>query len=53
MCWEGEKVLAGTKDGEVFEVAVQDRENPKIIVQVSDWREYYDGKCYSMTATAC
>ena len=37
VCWEGEKVLAGTKNSEVFEVSVQDRENPKVIVQVSDW----------------
>lgn len=33
VCWEGEKVLVGTKDSEVFEVVVQDRDNPKVIVQ--------------------
>lgn len=35
VCWVGEKVLAGTKDGEVFEVEVQDRDNPTAVVQVS------------------
>ena len=33
VCWEGERVLVGTKDGEVFEVVVQDRNNPRVIVQ--------------------
>ena len=26
-------MLVGTKDGEVFEVVVQDRNNPRVIVQ--------------------
>ena len=33
VCWDGEKVLAGTKDGEVFEITVQDRDNPTTLVQ--------------------
>ena len=33
VCWDGERVLVGTKDGEVFEVVVQDRNNPRVIVQ--------------------
>ena len=33
VCWEGERVLVGTKGGEVFEVVVQDRNNPRVIVQ--------------------
>ena len=34
MCWGGEKILAGTKDSEVFEIGVQDRERPIVLVQV-------------------
>ena len=33
VCWDGEKLLAGTKDGEVFEITVQDRDNPTTLVQ--------------------
>ena len=33
VCWDGDKVLAGTKDSEVFEVSVEDRDNPRVIVQ--------------------
>ena len=34
VCWAGEKVLVGTKDSEVVEVTVQDKDNPTIITQV-------------------
>ena len=33
MFWEGERVLAGTKDGEVFEITVDDKENPTAVVR--------------------
>ena len=32
VCWQGEKVLAGTKDSEVYEISVKDRSNPKVVV---------------------
>ena len=32
VCWAGEKVLVGTKDSEVFELSVQDRDNPRLLV---------------------
>ena len=32
VCWAGEKVLAGTKDSEIFELSVQDRDNPRLLV---------------------
>ena len=32
VCWAGEKVLVGTKASEVFEVSVQDRDNPRLLV---------------------
>ena len=35
VCWEEGKVLAGTKDGEVFEASAQDLDNPVAIVEVS------------------
>ena len=42
VCWEGEKVLAGTKDSEVFEIELQSQDNPRVIVQVryqsDEWR---------------
>ena len=34
VCWAGEKVLVGTKDSEVVEVTVQDKDNPTVITQV-------------------
>lgn len=33
VCWEGENILIGTKDGEVFQITVQDRDNPLALVQ--------------------
>ncbi len=30
--WAGEKVLVGTKDSEMFELSVQDRDNPRLLV---------------------
>ncbi|KAL5463172.1 hypothetical protein EMCRGX_G032049 [Ephydatia muelleri] len=33
VCWGGEKILAGTKDSEVFEIVVQDKEKPIVLVQ--------------------
>lgn len=32
VCWQGEKVLAGTKDSEVFELSVGDRAHPQVLV---------------------
>jgi microtubule-associated protein-like 6 len=32
VCWSGEKVLAGTKGGEVYEVSVQDQALPAQLV---------------------
>ena len=33
VCWKGEMVLVGTKDGEIFEVSVHDRNKPQCLVQ--------------------
>ena len=35
VCWDGERVLVGTKDSEVVEVTVSDKHNPTIITQVT------------------
>ena len=32
VCWSGEKVLAGTKSSEVYEVSVQDQTHPLLLV---------------------
>ncbi len=32
MCWGGERVLAGTRDSEVYEVTVGDRSKPRLII---------------------
>ncbi len=40
VCWDGEKVVAGTKDSEVYEISVQDKDNPRVIVQV--WKTASD-----------
>ncbi len=32
VCWNGEKVLAGTKGSEVYEVKVQDQTRPLLLV---------------------
>ena len=32
MCWNGEKVLAGTKGSEVYEVSVKDQTRPLLLV---------------------
>ncbi len=31
VCWGGERVLAGTRDGEVLEVVVSDRAHPRLV----------------------
>lgn len=33
VCWKGEMVLVGTKDGEIFEVPVHDQSKPQCLVQ--------------------
>ncbi|XP_072318016.1 echinoderm microtubule-associated protein-like 6, partial [Eucyclogobius newberryi] len=33
VCWRADRVLAGTQDGEVFEVLVRDRDQPVLLVQ--------------------
>ena len=32
VCWASEKVLVGTKDSEIFELSVQDRDKPQLLV---------------------
>lgn len=32
VCWAGDKVLVGTRGSEVFELSVQDRDNPRLLV---------------------
>ena len=32
VCWRTDRVLAGTQDGEVFEISVTDRTKPKCLV---------------------
>ena len=34
VCWEKENIVVGTKDGEVMEITVADRDNPSVLVQV-------------------
>ena len=34
MCWGGEKILAGTNGGEIFEISAADKEKPMTLVQV-------------------
>ncbi|KAL5008221.1 hypothetical protein ScPMuIL_013802 [Solemya velum] len=33
ICWRGDKVLVGTQDSEIFEIAVRDRDKPQCLVQ--------------------
>ena len=33
VCWNKDNVLVGTKNGEIFEVSVKDKANPRVIVQ--------------------
>ena len=32
VCWARDRVLAGTKDSEVYEIVVQDQNNPQVLV---------------------
>ena len=32
VCWAGDKVLVGTRGSKVFELSVQDRDNPRLLV---------------------
>ena len=32
VCWAGKRVLVGTKDSEVYEISVEDRTHPLLIV---------------------
>lgn len=34
VCWGGEKILAGTNGGEIFEITAADKEKPVTLVQV-------------------
>ena len=34
VCWGGEKILAGTNGGEIFEISAADKEKPMTLVQV-------------------
>ena len=34
VCWGGEKILAGTNGGEIFEISAADKEKPVTLVQV-------------------
>lgn len=33
VCWYGEKILVGTRDSEIFEISVRDRDKPKLLIQ--------------------
>ncbi|XP_074647902.1 echinoderm microtubule-associated protein-like 6 [Tubulanus polymorphus] len=33
VCWRGDKILVGTQDSEVFEIAVRDRDKPVCLIQ--------------------
>ena len=35
VCWGGEKILAGTNGGEIFEITAADKEKPVTLVQVN------------------
>ena len=32
--WAGEQILVGTKDSEIFEISVRERDKPKLLIQV-------------------
>ena len=34
VCWGGEKILAGTNGGEIFEITAADKDKPITLVQV-------------------
>ena len=34
VCWDGGKILAGTRDSEVFQVVLQNRDSPACVMQV-------------------
>ena len=34
MCWDGGRLLAGTRDSEVFQVSLQSRDSPACVMQV-------------------
>ena len=33
VCWHGDKILVGTRDSEIFEIVVRDRDKPKLLMQ--------------------
>ncbi|RDD40098.1 Echinoderm microtubule-associated protein-like 6 [Trichoplax sp. H2] len=33
VCWHGDKILVGTRDSEIFEISVRDRDKPKLLIQ--------------------
>ena len=35
VCWKGEKMLAGTRDSEIFEISIDSKNTPVCITQVS------------------
>lgn len=35
VCWDGGRLLAGTRDSEVFQVSLQSRDSPACVMQVS------------------
>ena len=34
VCWDGGRLLAGTRDSEVFQVSLQNRDSPACVMQV-------------------
>lgn len=47
VCVEGDKILAGTKDGEVFETTTQNLDSAAAIVEVGQFHLYVVSHCSS------